>query len=69
LENMNDTQTIRQANLESIGLVEHLAEILREEGLGTLLKAVRDGLDFNDALTDITNMTPEQIEEEWKNSL
>lgn len=69
LENTDDNQTIRQANLESIGLVEHLAGILREEGLGTLLKAVRDGLKFEDALADITNMTQEQIEEEWRNSL
>ncbi len=69
LENMDDTQTLRQANLESIGLVDHLAGILREEGMGTLLKAVRDGLRFEDALVDITNMTPEQVEEEWQNSL
>lgn len=69
IENMEDAQTLRQANLESISLVNHLVGILHDEGLATLLKALRDGLNFESALNDITNMTPEQIEEEWRNSL
>jgi hypothetical protein len=56
-------------NLESKALVSYLAESIRASGLGKIMEALRGGAEFEQALWDVARITPDQINEEWRQAL
>jgi hypothetical protein len=69
VSSLENADVIRLVNLESKALVSYLAESIRASGLGKIMEALREGAEFEQALWDVARITPDQINEEWRQAL
>lgn len=66
---LQNADVLRLVNLESKALVTYLGESVRSSGLGRIMEALREGSEFNQAMWDVARITPEQVNEEWRQVL
>jgi len=57
------------ANLQSKAILIYLHDTVRKEGISQLVGALRDGVGFEQALKDVSNLSSDQISRDWKQSV
>lgn len=66
---VEDSRQVRLAHVESKALVIHLIDTIRMNGIRQLMRSLSEGVSFEQALQDHANITPADIEKEWRASL
>jgi tetratricopeptide (TPR) repeat protein len=69
ISRLEDSKQVHLAYLESKGLVAHLMDSIRTNGLRQLMRAMAEGVPFDQALKDVANLSADDIEREWRNSM
>ena len=69
LAGLEDSQTLRLANLEAKTLVAHMADVMGINGVGQILAEMKAGLGFEQALREVSRMAPNDLDDGWRKDL